>query len=53
MQTVLITGGSGFIGFNFIPHFLDTNQELKIVNLDILANSRDFLNLKVVKENPI
>jgi dTDP-glucose 4,6-dehydratase len=49
MQTVLITGGAGFIGSNFIPFFLEKNQELNIVNLDLLTYAGDLSNLKEVQ----
>jgi dTDP-glucose 4,6-dehydratase len=37
MQTVLITGGSGFIGSNFIPYFLNQHPTFQLVNLDSLT----------------
>lgn len=49
MQVVLITGGAGFIGSNFIPYFLEKNQELHIVNLDLLTYAGDLSNLKEVE----
>lgn len=48
MQTVLITGGAGFIGSNFIPYFLENNKELNVVNLDMLTYAGDLSNLKEV-----
>ena len=52
MQTVLITGGAGFIGSNFIPFFLENNKELNIVNLDLLTYAGDLSNLKKLENNP-
>ena len=49
MQTVLITGGAGFIGSNFIPYFLDKNPELHVVNLDLLTYAGDLSNLKEIE----
>ncbi|PQJ77185.1 dTDP-glucose 4,6-dehydratase [Polaribacter glomeratus] len=49
MQTVLITGGAGFIGSNFIPYFLENNKDLTIVNLDLLTYAGDLSNLKEVE----
>jgi dTDP-glucose 4,6-dehydratase len=49
MQTVLITGGAGFIGSNFIPYFLEKHQEINIVNLDLLTYAGDLSNLKEVE----
>jgi UDP-glucose 4,6-dehydratase len=33
---VLVTGGCGFIGSNFVNHFLDTHQDAFVVNVDRL-----------------
>tara|TARA_R110002050_G_scaffold125344_1_gene244932 strand:+ start:1985 stop:2995 length:1011 start_codon:yes stop_codon:yes gene_type:complete len=46
MKTLLITGGAGFIGANFIPFFLDKNKNVKVVNLDALTYAGDLENLK-------
>lgn len=51
MQTVLITGGAGFIGSNFVPYFLDKNPELHVVNLDLLTYAGDLSNLKEIENN--
>jgi len=51
MQTVLITGGAGFIGSNFIPCFLENNKDLTIVNLDLLTYAGDLSNLKEVESS--
>ncbi len=48
MKTILITGGSGFIGSNFIPFFLKENK-VKIVNVDKLTYAGNNLNLNNVK----
>ena len=48
MQTVLITGGAGFIGSSFIPYFLENNKELDVVNLDLLTYAGDLSNLEEV-----
>jgi dTDP-glucose 4,6-dehydratase len=37
MSTVLITGGCGFIGSNFVRHILQTNPDVSVVNLDALT----------------
>lgn len=34
-ETVLVTGGFGFIGCNYIPHIRKTQPKLKIINLDL------------------
>ncbi|WP_198342453.1 dTDP-glucose 4,6-dehydratase [Polaribacter sp. SA4-12] len=52
MQTVLITGGAGFIGSNFIPYFLEKNKEYKVVNLDLLTYAGELSNLSKIENNP-
>ena len=51
MQTILITGGAGFIGSNFIPFFLSANTKYKVVNLDLLTYAGDLQNLHTVEKN--
>ena len=51
-QTILITGGAGFIGANFIPYFMDKHSNYKIVNLDKLTYAGNLENLKEVENNP-
>lgn len=47
MKRFLITGGSGFIGSNFLRYFLSTYRDVSVVNLDKLtyagvrANTKD------------
>ncbi|WP_282071173.1 dTDP-glucose 4,6-dehydratase [Polaribacter atrinae] len=51
MQAILITGGAGFIGSNFIPYFLNKNKNYKVVNLDLLTYAGDLSNLSEVADN--
>ncbi len=51
-KSILITGGAGFIGANFIEYFLDCNPEYKVVNLDKLTYAGDLNNLKEAEVNP-
>ena len=51
-QTILITGGAGFIGSNFIPYFMTAHPDYKIVNLDKLTYAGNLENLKEVENNP-
>ncbi len=51
-QTILVTGGAGFIGANFIPYFMEKHPEYKIINLDKLTYAGNLLNLKEVENNP-
>ena len=50
-MTILITGGAGFIGSNFIPYFLERNPEISVINLDNLTYAGDLENLKEVNNN--
>jgi len=52
MRTILVTGGAGFIGSNFIRYMLKRYPRLKIVNLDKLTYSGNIANLKDVEKNP-
>ncbi len=51
MKTILITGGAGFIGSNFIPYFLKEHKDYKVVNLDLLTYAGNLDNLKEVEGN--
>ena len=46
MENVLITGGAGFIGSNFVRHLLRANGGTRITNLDALTYSGSLENLK-------
>jgi len=52
MTSILITGGAGFIGSNFIPYFLDKYRNYNIINLDLLTYAGNLENLKECEENP-
>jgi dTDP-glucose 4,6-dehydratase len=53
LKTVLVTGGAGFIGANFIEYFLEKYPtEYKLVNLDILTYAGDLNYLKSVENHP-
>lgn len=52
MENILITGGAGFIGSNFIPYFLENNPSAKIINLDKLTYAGDLSNLTEVETHP-
>lgn len=49
MKTLLITGGAGFIGSNFIRHILHKYNDYKIINLDKLTYCGNLDNLKDVQ----
>jgi dTDP-glucose 4,6-dehydratase len=48
---ILITGGCGFIGSNFIRYLLETDPEVRIVNLDLLTYAGNLANLKDIAGN--
>lgn len=49
---LLITGGAGFIGSNFIHHILSQHPNWEITNLDKLTYAGNLENLEDVKNNP-
>lgn len=51
-DVLLVTGGAGFIGSNFIKHILSKNKKIVIVNLDNLTYSGNINNLKDISTNP-
>jgi dTDP-glucose 4,6-dehydratase len=52
MLPVLITGGCGFIGSNFIRYLLETDPNVRIINLDLLTYAGNLQNLADVAGNP-
>ena len=50
MQNVLVTGGAGFIGSNFVHYLLKTRPGVKIVNLDALTYAGSRENLKELSD---
>lgn len=51
MNTILVTGGAGFIGSNFIPYLINKYSEYKIINLDKLTYAGNLGNLKEVENH--
>ena len=49
---LLVTGGAGFIGSNFILYWLKKYPQDKIVNLDKLTYAGNLENLKSIEKNP-
>jgi dTDP-glucose 4,6-dehydratase len=52
MINLLVTGGCGFIGSNFIHHLLDTDPEVAVLNFDALTYAGNLANLADVASNP-
>jgi len=49
---ILVCGGAGFIGSEFIRNFLKNHNDYQIINLDILTVGSNLENLKDVENNP-
>ncbi|MBR3628322.1 MAG: dTDP-glucose 4,6-dehydratase [Elusimicrobia bacterium] len=52
MKNILVTGGAGFIGSNFVRYMLNKYQDYKIVNLDLLTYAGNIKSLDDIKDNP-
>ncbi|MDL2219145.1 dTDP-glucose 4,6-dehydratase [Ruminococcaceae bacterium OttesenSCG-928-O06] len=52
MNTILVTGGAGFIGSNFILYMLDNTDGTTLVNLDKLTYAGNLANLRAAEQNP-
>jgi dTDP-glucose 4,6-dehydratase len=52
MKTILVTGGAGFIGSNFVKVMLEKYSEYKIINIDALTYAGNLENLKDIDDNP-
>ena len=51
-MTIVVTGGAGFIGSNFIFHLLETHSDYRIICLDKLTYAGNLSTLKSVMDNP-
>ena len=51
MKKMLITGGSGFIGSNFIHYILSKYNDYQVINLDKLTYAANLDNLKDIEDN--
>lgn len=52
MKVLLVTGGAGFIGSNFINYFLRRNKSYIIVNFDNLTSEGNINNLRELERSP-
>ncbi|NWK70900.1 dTDP-glucose 4,6-dehydratase [Bacillus paramycoides] len=51
-MNILVTGGAGFIGSNFIHYMLKKYETYKIINYDALTYSGNLNNVKSIQDNP-
>ncbi len=51
-MNILVTGGAGFIGSNFIHYMLEKHPDDNLINLDLLTYAGNIHNLDDVKNNP-
>jgi len=51
-KQILVTGGAGFIGSNFILYMIKKYPKIKIVNLDKLTYAGNLDNLKSIEKDP-
>ena len=49
---VIVTGGAGFIGSNFVQHMVNKYPDYEIINLDLLTYAGNLENLKPVEDKP-
>jgi dTDP-glucose 4,6-dehydratase len=52
MKTILVTGGAGFIGSNFVRYMLEKYNSYKIINMDVLTYAGNLDNLREIESYP-
>ena len=52
MKTIIVTGGAGFIGSNFVFHMLGKYPDYRIICLDKLTYAGNLSTLASVMDNP-
>ncbi len=52
MKAILVTGGAGFIGANFVYHMLDKHKDYKIICVDCLTYAGNMSTLEEALKNP-
>ena len=51
MKNVIVTGGAGFIGSNFVKYILNENKTVRIINIDKLTYAGNLENLKDIENS--
>ena len=52
MTKILVTGGAGFIGSNFVHYWLKNHPDDQVLNLDKLTYAGHLESLKDIEDNP-
>jgi dTDP-glucose 4,6-dehydratase len=52
MQTLLVTGGAGFIGSNFVHYWIKNHPEDTLINLDLLTYAGNLETLRDIENHP-
>lgn len=52
MKNILVTGGAGFIGSNFVTYMLESEYDCRIINVDALTYAGNLENLADIADNP-
>ncbi|KRG15749.1 spore coat protein [Virgibacillus soli] len=50
MMNILVTGGAGFIGGNFVQYMVNKYPEYNIINLDLLTYAGDLTKHSIIEE---
>jgi dTDP-glucose 4,6-dehydratase len=51
-KNLLVTGGAGFIGSNYVPYLLQAYPNVRLINLDLLTYAGNPNNLREIESNP-
>ena len=51
-RNLLVTGGAGFIGANFVEYLIETDEKANVITLDSLTYAGSIDNLSAVMSNP-
>ncbi len=51
-KRILVGGGAGFIGSNFIYHLLENYPNYEIINYDVLTYAANIENMSIAEKNP-
>ncbi|MFA6075346.1 MAG: dTDP-glucose 4,6-dehydratase [Negativicutes bacterium] len=52
MTRIIVTGGAGFIGSNFVPYVLKKHPAYRVINIDCLTYAGNLENLTAIENNP-